>query len=190
MGIQTHVKRLLGIDPGRAAQRRGCWGAARGLGDKLGPFLLQLPPTMSADVDALNETLSQFPRSARVAVETRHPSWYDEAVRKVLSHHGAAWVLTDPGRDERPRWRTADWAYVRFHRGLGRPESCYTRSPLQTWARLLASMWSVSEDVYCYFNNDGHGCAPRDARRFARAVARAGLEPSRVPGPRRTPVTA
>jgi hypothetical protein len=32
-----------------------------------------------------------------------------------------------------------------------------------------------------YFNNDPEGCAPRDARRFALAAARAGLEPTRVP---------
>jgi uncharacterized protein YecE (DUF72 family) len=58
---------------------------------------------------------------------------------------------------------------------------------LQTWANRLAELWPEDADVFVYFNNDMHGCAPRDARRFASAVRRAGLSPSRVPTARQTP---
>jgi uncharacterized protein YecE (DUF72 family) len=58
---------------------------------------------------------------------------------------------------------------------------------LQTWADRLGELWPPDADLFVYFNNDQHGCAPRDARRFASAVARAGLSPSRVPTARRTP---
>jgi uncharacterized protein YecE (DUF72 family) len=180
----THIRRLR--DPADPVKR--LLSAAESLEKALGPILLQLPPTLKSDPDALSDTLSAFPRRIKVAVEFRHPSWHEDRVRQVLEEHGAAWVMVDPSDRSRPHWRTTDWGYVRFHGGTGLPSSCYTRSPLETWAQRLGRIWSPRENLYCYFNNDGNGCAPRDARRFAAAVKRAGLHPSRVPGPRETPV--
>ena len=162
--------------------------AANGLGSKLGPVLLQLPPTLRADPDALDATLRAFPKAVRLALEARHPSWYDDRIHKVLVTRRAAWVWVDPGDRKRPRWRTAEWGYMRFHGGTGSPPSCYTRSPLQTWARRLSEVWTSSEDVYCFFNNDGNGCAPHDARRFAGSLRNTGLHPSRIPRRNETPV--
>lgn len=122
----THIKRLQ--DPVGPVER--LMGAARGLGPKLGPVLLQLPPNLRIDAEKLASTLKAFPRNSRVAVECRHPSWYDDRIRAVLEDHRAAWVLVDPEDRDRPRWRTADWAYVRFHRGRSTPAPCYGRSPL------------------------------------------------------------
>lgn len=180
----THVKRL--EEPAEPVAR--LMSRASALGDRLGPVLLQLPPNLRADATALDETLRCFPAGTRVAVEVRHPSWCNDEVRAVLERHGAAWCMADGGAVELPRWRTTDWIYVRFHHGHGSPRSCYTRSPLETWARRLAAMSEPASDIYCYFNNDPNGCAVRDARRFAAAVKRAGLHPTRVPGVRETPV--
>lgn len=179
----THVKRLR--DPSEPVER--LMDRARHLGDRLGPILLQLPPNLPADEDALDRALACFPPGVRVAVEVRNRSWCTDAVREVLERRGAAWVMADGGPVDLPHWVTADWAYVRFHRGSGRPDSCYTRSPLETWARRLSRLGPAG-DVYCYFNNDPNGCAPRDARRFAAALRRAGLEATRVPGVRETPL--
>jgi uncharacterized protein YecE (DUF72 family) len=180
----THIKRLR--DPAEPVSR--LMERARHLGDRLGPILLQLPPDMRADTDLLAVALDHFPPSVRVAVEARHPSWFDDATAQVLSAHDAAWCLASGGREEPPRWRTTGWGYIRFHRGRGRPDGCYRGDALDTWAATAARLWTAEEDVYCYFNNDGHGCAPRDARRWASAVASHGLLPSRVPGRRETPV--
>ncbi len=180
----THVKRLK--DPEEPVER--LMSRASELGDRLGPVLLQLPPNLPADAGALDRTLRCFPPGVRVAVEVRHDSWCRDEVRAVLERRGAAWCMADGGPVRLPRWRTTDWSYVRFHRGGGDPPSCYTRSPLETWARHLSGIYDSSCDIYCYFNNDANGCAVRDARRFAAAVGRAGLEATRVPGWRETPV--
>jgi uncharacterized protein YecE (DUF72 family) len=180
----THIKRLR--DPAEPVQR--LMSRVTELGDRLGPVLLQLPPTLKGDPGALEAVLATFPRGVRIAVEARHQSWFTEEVRAVLEGRGAALCLADGGPVKVPLWRTADWLYVRFHRGTGQPPSCYTRSPLDTWARRVADLCGPYGDAYCYFNNDGHGCAVRDARLFAAAVRRAGLEPSGVPGARETPV--
>jgi uncharacterized protein YecE (DUF72 family) len=176
----THVQRLQ--SPGQPVAK--LMAAVAGLGDALGPVLLQLPPNLKADPELLAAALRAFPRTVRVAVESRHPSWHDDRIRKVLETYRSAWVWVDPSDRSRPLWRTTNWGYVRFHRGTGTPDSCYNRSPLETWARRLFR----AEDLYCYFNNDGNGCAPRDARRFAGAARRVGLLPSRVPRPRETPL--
>lgn len=175
----THVRRLR--DPGPAAERL-LEGAMR-LGPKLGPILLQLPPTMRADADALAGALACFPAGVRVAVEFRHPSWFDGAIRQVLEAHGAALCLADTRYRRSPLWVTADWTYLRLHAGLARPLPCYGARTLSWWAGHLAGLAGPDADAYVYFNNDGRCCAPRDAALFADACRRAGLLPSRVPDP-------
>lgn len=181
----THVKRL--AEPAEPVHR--LLERAEGLGAKLGPVLLQLPPTLRADPEALDRALAAFGRRVRVAVEVRHPSWESDATRAVLERHRAALCLADAGGPRPPRWRTADWGYVRFHRGRARPEPCYGRQALASWAGRLAELFGPDDDLYCYFNNDPAGCAPRDAHRFARALSGAGLVPSRVPSARQAPLT-
>lgn len=63
----THIKRLR--DPAEPVAR--FLGRATALGDRLGPVLLQLPPNLPANVDALDATLRLFPADVRVAVEPR-----------------------------------------------------------------------------------------------------------------------
>jgi len=98
--------------------------------------------------------------------------------------------LSDIPSRRSPHWQTADWGYLRFHQGRASPAPCYGRTALRSWAERLADRWSSSDDVYVYFNNDHGGCAVRDAHRFALAVERVGLEPSRVPSAREAPVVA
>jgi uncharacterized protein YecE (DUF72 family) len=174
----THIRRLRG--PEEPVHR--FFDHARGLENKMGPVLLQLPPNLKADLGALEETLGVMPSEARVAVEFRHDSWFTDATATALERHGAALCLADRGsRPVAPVWRTADWAYLRLHAGTASPEPCYGRSALMTWAERLAGRWGQSADCFVYLNNDTLGCALRDARSFARACQRAGLSPTRVP---------
>jgi uncharacterized protein YecE (DUF72 family) len=171
----THVRRLQ--DPaGPVALLLERAGA---LGPKLGPVLLQLPPTFRAEPARLDATLAAFPAGVRVAVEVRHRSWYRPEVRDLLARHGAALCLAERGeRWLTPGWRTADWGYVRFHWGACGP--CYGPATLARRAAELARRWGRDDDLYVYFNNDPQGCAVRDAVAFAAAAERAGLRPSRV----------
>jgi uncharacterized protein YecE (DUF72 family) len=173
----THVKKL--TEPQEPVER--FFSRALSLGDKLGPVLFQLPPTMPEAVDRLEQTLKLVPPGVRVAVECRHDTWYTPALRACLEAHNAAMVLADSPKRTTPRWRTADWAYVRFHEGTSRPRPCYGVEALRSWALELADMWSPEDDVYVYFNNDPRGCAIRDAARFARQMAGLGFRHGRVP---------
>jgi uncharacterized protein YecE (DUF72 family) len=173
----THVRRLR--DPAEPVRR--LLDAAGGLGDRLGPVLLQLPPDLRAAPDLLAECLRQFPSSVRVAVEPRHESWWTDQVREVLAAAGAALVWADrKGSAVTPVWRTAGWGYLRFHEGDGVPWPSYTESALGAWAERIAAAWAGDRDVYVYFNNDQNAAAPRDAARLAAAVARRGGHPARA----------
>jgi uncharacterized protein YecE (DUF72 family) len=109
----THVKRLRDPQPSvdmlleRIAPLR----------EKLGPILIQLPPDLVVDVDALDATLGAFPRGHRLAVEPRHASWWTDDVRRCLERHGAALCWADRKGAITPLWRTTDWGYLRFHEG-------------------------------------------------------------------------
>jgi uncharacterized protein YecE (DUF72 family) len=173
----THVKRLR--DPAEPVRR--FLDHAGHLGRKLGPVLLQLPPTLPADLDALAGTLACFPAGIRVAVEPRHPSWFSDETRALLTERGAALCLADSPHRRTPVWRTADWAYLRLHEGRALPHPCYGRAALAGWARRLADGWGPDATVYAFCNNDRGACAVRDARLLALATARAGLSPTRVP---------
>jgi uncharacterized protein YecE (DUF72 family) len=176
----THIKRL--AEPEEPVRR--FLDRARGLGSKLGPALIQLPPQFGCDRERLARTLDQFPPDVRVAVEFRHRSWFTDEIRQLLVDHGAAYCLADRRGVLGPVWRTTDWTYLRFHGGRARPRPAYGDAALATWARRLAADWSSDEDVYVYFNNDHRAAAPRDAARFAGQVRRLGLTPSRVPSVR------
>ncbi len=181
----THVRRLR--DPTEPVER--LMHRAAGLGTKLGPVLLQLPPNFRADLLALRATLEAFPRQVRVAFEPRHESWHSDATFELLGDFDAAFCLSDTLGKRGPIRRTASWGYVRFHEGRSAPAPCYGRAALLGWAGRLGDLWEAGDDVFVYFNNDRGGCAVRDAHRFANAVTKVGLEPTRVPDARRASLT-
>lgn len=177
----THLKRLR--EPAEPVQRL-LGRAVEGLGDRLGPVLLQLPERFTVDVDLLDGCLRCFPDGVRVAVELRHASWWaaEAGVRAVLERRGAALCWAD--RDSRrltPLWRTTGWGYVRFHSGTARPWPRYGRRALASWGRRVAETWGDEDEVYAYFNNDPGGAAVADAVVFAGAAARLGRTVTRTP---------
>jgi uncharacterized protein YecE (DUF72 family) len=154
----THIKRLR--DPAEPVER--LVNRYDGLGRRRGPILLQLPPTLQAAPDLLDSTLRRFPRRIRVAVEFRHDSWWTDEVRDLLTRRRAALVWAD--RNEQalnPLWVTADWGYLRLHRGAKDADGwAYSDGALAGWADRLRSSFA---EGYAYTNNDPGCAAPHDA---------------------------
>jgi uncharacterized protein YecE (DUF72 family) len=177
----THIKRLR--DPAEPVAR--LTARADGLGDRLGPYLLQLPPTLRAAPEELDACLACFPRGSRVAVEPRHESWWVDDVREVLTRRHAALCWADRlGRPAAPLWRTADWGYLRMHEGTASPKPTYGRAALGTWLDRVGAAWplrSTGADVFVFFNNDRGGAAIRNARTLCRMAGRRGLAVAAAP---------
>jgi uncharacterized protein YecE (DUF72 family) len=167
----THIRRLR--DPGEPVGR--LLTSCAGLGDRLGPVLLQLPPTMQADPGTLDQCLEEFAtraaataglreRALRVCVEFRHESWWTPDVRQLLTRHNAALCWADRrGRPLGPLWRTADWGYLRLHEGAASRWPRYGHQALKTWLSRIEDTWPPEADIFAYFNNDQHAAAPADA---------------------------
>jgi uncharacterized protein YecE (DUF72 family) len=176
----THVKRLREpAEPvGRLMERLA------GLGDRLGPVLVQLPGDFHEDVGRLAECLRCFPRTVKVAVELRHDSWWaaERPLRAALERHDSALCWADRwSRPVTPLWRTASWGYVRLHGGTAQPPPRYGRQALTSWIRRIGETWRDAQEVHVYFNNDTGGAAVHDAVAFARLAAAAGWTVPRTP---------
>lgn len=70
------------------------------LGSILGPIFLQLPPRYSpVQFEDLIAFLEAWPQDYRLAVEVRHPGWFDkthsESLNQLLKEHNAARVVID-----------------------------------------------------------------------------------------------
>ena len=85
------------------------------LGDRLGPLLVQLPPSFAVEgMGVLEDFLSVLPRGPRYAVEVRHRSWLGSDLPELLCEHGVALTLIDYPRMPRMEEATADFVYVRW----------------------------------------------------------------------------
>lgn len=159
----THVKALKNVEePWRLFLER-----ARVLEHKLGPLLLQFPPTWHADADRLAGFLEPAPTDLRLAFEFRHESWFNEDVYRILSGHGsAALVAADSARYPTVFHPTAGFMFVRMHGGTQLYGSEYSEDELADLAGRLERYLAGGLDVYAYFNNDAHGFAVKNAGRL------------------------
>jgi uncharacterized protein YecE (DUF72 family) len=136
------------------------------LGDKLGPFLWQLPPNFAYERERLAAFFAALPRNgaeamrlarkhdARVAgrarltvdadlplrhaIEIRHRSFEQPEFIDLLREQGIALVVADTaGKWPLLEDLTADFVYVRLHGDVKLYESGYSDSALAAWARKI-----------------------------------------------------
>jgi uncharacterized protein YecE (DUF72 family) len=161
-----------------------------GLGEKLGPVLVQLPgslPFEAAAARAFFDLLRKLHDGA-VVCEPRHASWFEPRADALLIKHRIARVVADPPRidaAQRPGgWqgpapkRAADAvAYFRLH---GSPRiywSRYTPERIQQWSDELVRL-SAAGNVYCIFDNTASGAAVENALEMQAILAgHGGREP-------------
>jgi uncharacterized protein YecE (DUF72 family) len=116
------------------------------LGDRLGPVLIQFPPTRQLDLTLLDGLLGALARPA--AVEFRHTSWFGDETYRVIREHGGALVVTD--EEKWPRAPMVDlWpiAYFRLRRG-------YTAAAMEPWNAEVAAALAAHDEVHVYFKHD------------------------------------
>ncbi|HEX2861758.1 MAG TPA: DUF72 domain-containing protein [Lacunisphaera sp.] len=163
----THIKRLKG---GRAPLANFFASGVLRLGEKLGPILWQLPPSLRFDAKVLDAFLASLPRDTlaaarlarrhdahvsrpwlaaggrrtlRHALEVRHPSFETTEFIELLRHHDVAVVVADTAG----KWPliedvTADFVYVRLHGDAQLYVSGYTPTALGQWARKIRA-WAA-----------------------------------------------
>jgi uncharacterized protein YecE (DUF72 family) len=154
----THHARLRDV----AEPLRYFFDTARGLGDKLGPVLFQLPPNFRQDVGRLQDCLALVPGDLRCAWEFRHPSWLADEVYAVLRAGNAALCVADTAEATTPLVATADFGYFRLR------DEGYQAADLDRWAAAVRRpQW---RETFVYFKHEASGVGPALAAELAARV--------------------
>ncbi len=133
------------------------------LGDKLGPFLVQLPGSMKKDAQRLREWLEFMPKY-RYAFEFRNEQWFDEDIFEILKEYDAALVYSHSTEFPTDLKCTASFMYLRFH-GPDKPYySKYSREQLENEYEKIRLFLNDCSEIYTFFNNTYKAYAIENAR--------------------------
>jgi uncharacterized protein YecE (DUF72 family) len=138
--------------------------AVRHLGDRLGPMLYQLPPSMKINLERLEGFLRILPQGVASVFEFRNKDWYAAETYALLGRYGASFCVHDMPGSKSERIAVGPIAYVRFHGGEGKYWGRYSDERLLSWTDWIIEQARQGRTVWCYFNNDIHGHAIEDAR--------------------------
>lgn len=144
----------------------------RELGTRLGPMFLQLPPSFGpTHLPQLRAFLKYWPADVRLAVEVRHPDFYQEQhaslLNSLLGQYNAARVMMDTrpirtgstaeqkvlqARERKPNLplqidTTTDFIFLRY---IGHPRMEVNAPFLDTWAQQLAQWLKLGMTLYIF----------------------------------------
>ncbi|MCC5944630.1 MAG: DUF72 domain-containing protein [Bernardetiaceae bacterium] len=154
-----------------------------GLEEHLGITFLQMPPHFSINqIDNLIEYLELFPPAVPLALELRHPSWFDSQYVKeqhrlteAMQQKGITFLMTDVAgrRDVLHHRLTTPVAVIRFIAN-DNPQSDTAR--MKAWIRRIAE-WKAKglQAAYFWVHQPDNMQAPKTAAEFI-ALANATLD--------------
>jgi uncharacterized protein YecE (DUF72 family) len=135
-----------------------------GLGPKLGPLLLQRPPSFGFEPRRVGRFLDLLRRvhDAAVVCEPRHVSWTTAAATRLLQTFRVARVAADPPRAPglHEPGGAPELAYYRWH---GSPRTYFSPYSAAALDRLAEEINAAPVDTWCIFDNTGSGSAAGNA---------------------------
>ncbi|HEY4384786.1 MAG TPA: DUF72 domain-containing protein [Ktedonobacteraceae bacterium] len=165
----------------------------RGLGSRLGPLFLQLPPSFAPEQMAqLRAFLAFWPSSLRLAVEVRHPDFFREAqseeLDRLLRDFQVARVIMDTrpirvgsakeqrefqARERKPDLpvslvSTTDFVFLRY---IGHPRMEENAPFLDMWAKQLAQWWNEGKTLYVFCHCPFEEHSPAICQEFYKRVS-------------------
>jgi len=133
-----------------------------GLGDRLGPLLVQLPPSLAFDeqhaVAFFAALRDRF--AGHIACEPRHPTWFAAHVEQMLKDYRVARVAADPAVVPVAA-EPAGWDRFVYYRLHGSPRRYYSSYSHEYLDRLIEKLKAASgtAEVWCIFDNTAAGAA-------------------------------
>jgi uncharacterized protein YecE (DUF72 family) len=199
----THMKKLRDVD---APVANFFASGLLALGEKLGPILWQLPPSLPFQAARIERFFDGLPRSTgeaaylarrhderlagrswtgaaldrplRHCIEIRHES-YRAAEFAALARQACVAVVVAETAGKWPQLFevTADFVYVRLHGAAELYTSGYTPQELAVWAARVREWERAGLSVFVYFDNDVKVRAPYDAQALQSLLARGPVQP-------------
>lgn len=154
----THLKRIKGVK----SEVRYFYILAASLGHKLGCILFQLPPSLTIDLDLLEQFLKTLSPKYKNVIEFRHQSWYKDEVYNLLKSYKVIFCTVSSTKVPKIVVETAETCYFRFHGLRGGYRYTYTEEELEKWAKVVKS--TKAKECYIYFNNDYHAYATSNCK--------------------------
>jgi uncharacterized protein YecE (DUF72 family) len=140
------------------------------LGDRMGCFLFQLPPSYRYTKTRLGDIVGQLDPARRNVVEFRHASWWNEEVYTAFRKAGIVFCSCSGPRLPDELVRTADEIYIRLHGPKRWYRHDYSKAELAVWAERIKA--SGAKRAWVYFNNDNDAHAPKNAITLRRMLGR------------------
>lgn len=158
----THERRLVDVTEPLARFLDECGG----LNGKLGPLLIQLPPSLKFDADVVERFLSAWRQATKAAtvLEPRHPTWFEAPAETLLRTFEIARVAADPAVVPAAA-RPGGWTGLVYRRLHGSPAmyaTSYDDGRLEPLAEQVAERTGAAPD-WCVFDNTQFGAATTDA---------------------------
>jgi uncharacterized protein YecE (DUF72 family) len=149
---------------------------ATGLGSRLGPLLVQLPPSLAYHAELVEGFLRSLRRlhAGAVACEPRHESWFTREADAALARHGVARVGADPARVPAAAVPGGDGRLV-YHRLHGSPRiyySDYEPERLRAVAGDILGAVASGAETWCILDNTVLGAATGNALALAELTRR------------------
>jgi uncharacterized protein YecE (DUF72 family) len=161
----THTKRFVGT----RTLVKDFYHIADLLGERMGCFLFQLPPSVKYSAAMLKRIVQQLDPAHRNVVEFRHKSWWNDRVYAAFQEAGIIFCSCSGPRLPDELIQTADDVYLRFHGTTRWYRHNYTPDELAVWVQRLKKQ--KPRRIWAYFNNDRDGYAIANAQDLNRQLS-------------------
>lgn len=149
-----------------------------GMGEKLGPLLIQLPPKLAFDEGVAHEFFTTFRElhASAAVLEPRHVSWFTPTVERFLRGFEISRVAADPAKGSTLASRPGGWQALRYYRLHGAPRtyySDYSGDFLEDFATSLRDETpAITKEIWVVFDNTALGHATANALELTRLIHR------------------
>lgn len=163
----THVSKLVGC--GEILQE--FFGQISGLHKKLGPVLVQLPPSLAFEEGIARDFLGVVRElhTGAVVLEPRHSSWFSASANRLLIEFQIARVAADPApkraKDVAAAIEPGGWKGLRYWRLHGSPRMYWSGYDVEFLGSMAERVRKQRKNVesWVIFDNTAMGEATRNA---------------------------
>ncbi len=179
----THTAKLVGT----GGQLLEFFEAVCGLGSKLGPVLVQLPPKLHFEEGVAQEffvTLREL-HLGNVVVEPRHPSWFTAPADQLLRSFEVSRAAADPPKGSVLAAAPGGWTGLSYWRLHGSPRTYYSHYD-DVWLREFAVRLRTFEapvgenESWVIFDNTALGHAASNATWLNEELDSSAYSPTRA----------